>query len=277
MKQIGTAVVAVVVLATASAGWPPAVAYAGPIGSESSPEPHYQLIDLGTFGGPNSAETQEFPYINDRGTVVGFADTATPDDTDEGFAFHAFRWRNGVMTDLGTLPGGVNSVANVINNNDVAVGSSENAAREGVAVKWTRNGRIVPLGSLGGGLGFATDINDRGQIVGLAANAIPDSHGWLGPTQAHAFLWENGVMRDLGTLGGADSGAFFINRRGQVAGASTIASTPDPSTGEFTVDSVPLAARTDARPRHSGRNQRICHRAQQSRASGRRVQDHRQR
>jgi len=236
MKQIGTAAVAVIVLATASAGWRPAVAYAGPLGSEARSGPHYQLIDLGTFGGPNSAETQEFPYINDRGTVVGFADTATPDDTDEGFAYHAFRWRNGVMTDLGTLRGGMNSVANVVNNNDVAVGSSENAARERVAVMWTRNGQIVPLGSLGGRLGFATDINDRGQIVGLAANAIPDPHGWLGPTQTHAFLWENGVMRDLGTLGGPDSGAFFVNQRGQVAGASTTTSTPDPSTGEVTVD-----------------------------------------
>src|SRR4051794_10180237 len=235
MKQMGTAAVALIALVTASAASTSAAAYAAPLGSGSRSGPHYKLIDLGTFGGPNSAETQEFPYINDRGTVVGFADTAVPDDTDEGFGFHAFRWRNGVMTDLGTLPGGVNSVANVVNNNDVAVGYSENAAREGVAVMWTRNGRIVPLGALGGRLGLATDINDRGQIVGLAANAVPDSHGWLGATQSHAFLWEKGVMRDLGTLGGADSGAFFINERGQVAGASTTTSAPDPNTGELTV------------------------------------------
>jgi probable HAF family extracellular repeat protein len=236
MKQIGTAVLAVVALVTATAASTPAVAYAGPLSAQSRQGPHYRLIDLGTLGGPNSAETNEFPYINNRGTVVGFADTATRDDTDEGFAYHAFRWRKGVMTDLGTLPGGVNSIANVVNNNDVAVGFSENSAGEGVAVMWTRNGRIVSLGSLGGRLGFATDINDRGQIVGLAANAIPDSHGWLGPTQTHAFLWENGVMRDLGTLGGPDSGAFFINQRGQVAGSSFTTSTPDPSTGNLVLD-----------------------------------------
>ena len=54
--------------------------------------PRYKLIDLGTLGGPNSAETLEFPFINNRGMVVGFADTATPDPTNPGgFLPHAFR------------------------------------------------------------------------------------------------------------------------------------------------------------------------------------------
>src|SRR5689334_24215496 len=109
MKQRGTAGFAVIALVTATVAWTPTIAYAGPATSPSGQGPHYRLIDLGTFGGPNSAETQEFPYINDRGTVVGFADTATPDNSDEGFTYHAFRWRKGVLTDLGTLPGGRNS------------------------------------------------------------------------------------------------------------------------------------------------------------------------
>jgi probable HAF family extracellular repeat protein len=237
MKQIGTAAVAVIALVTATAASTPTVAHAGPHRSESRQGPHYRLIDLGTFGGPNSAETQEFPYISNRGTVVGYADTTTPDNTDEGFAFHAFRWRKGVMTDLGTLPGGVNSVANVVNNEDVAVGFSEDAARAGVAVKWTRSGRIVRLGTLGGTFGFAADINDHGQIIGPAANTVPDPYSIFGwPTQTRAFLWEKGVMRDLGTLGGPDAAAFFINKRGQVAGESFTDSTPNASTGNLTRD-----------------------------------------
>jgi probable HAF family extracellular repeat protein len=45
----------------------------------------------GTFGHPDS--------INDGGDVVGFATTACDK------VGHAFLWRNGVMTDLGTADG----------------------------------------------------------------------------------------------------------------------------------------------------------------------------
>ena len=42
-----------------------------------------------------------------------------------------------------------------------------------------------------------------------------------GPTaQWHAFIWQNGVLTDLRTLGGAESFANGINHLGQVAGYS---------------------------------------------------------
>jgi len=49
---------------------------------------------------------------------------------------------------------------------------------------------------------------------------------WIGQTatgQDHGFEWENGVITDLGMLGGASSKAFAINERGQVVGESQTA------------------------------------------------------
>ena len=86
--------------------------------------------------------------------------------------------------------------------------------------------RIVDLGTLdtthngGGGGSQAWAVNSLGQVVGFSRTGIgePAPYG-----AQHAFVWEQGVITDLGTLGGApneQSTARFINERGQIVGWS---------------------------------------------------------
>ena len=217
---------------------------------------HYRLVDLGTLGGPNSTISDTLVPMNRTGTVVGAADTLIHDPFDpncvvaeECLVLHTFQWRNGILTDLGALTNGASSLPNAINGAGVAVGISENGLidpqsvfpPEFDAVVW-KNGRIIDLGTLGGTFSLASDINDKNQVVGFALNTLPDSFfmdecgGGPMPTQMRAFIWQEGnAMQDLGTLGGPDSCALWINHNGQVAGHSFVNSTPNSATGIPTV------------------------------------------
>ena len=216
---------------------------------------HYKLIDLGTFGGPASYISNDpsgdgaaSGILSPRGNVVGEADTSVPDphpafcSNPDCFVGHAFQSQNGILIDLGALPGVNSSFANWISPGGLIVGLSQNGAIDpllGVpeidAVLW-KDGEIVNLGTIEGGYeSNAFAVNDRGQVAGVFLNTIPDPFSPFG-LQVRAFLWQNGVMEDLGTLGGPEASAYFMNERGQVAGTSFINSIPNPNTGIPTLD-----------------------------------------
>jgi probable HAF family extracellular repeat protein len=69
---------------------------------------------------------------------------------------------------------------------------------------------VTDIGTLGGDVSFAADINNAGQVVGQEFLA--------GDTIAHAVAWKNGVSTDLGTLGGANSFAEANNNSGVIVG-----------------------------------------------------------
>ena len=215
-------------------------------------QPHYIVEDMGTFGGPQSFffSAPVVDSVNNRGTVVGGADTDLPDPyapncfSPDCYILHAFKWKNGVLTDLGTLPGGYSSTAYWVNEKGLIMGGSENGfidpitgLPEQVAVLWKNDGEIVNLGTLGGSFSFANAMNNRGHVIGLALNTVPDPYSFLGlGTETHGFVWRNGYMEDLGTLGGPDSWGAAINERNQVVGWSYTNSTPNPVTGIPTQD-----------------------------------------
>jgi probable HAF family extracellular repeat protein len=208
----------------------------------------YKLVEIGTFGGPNSYFTFISRPLNNHGVATGFSDTPAavnpPFCLVDCFLTHAFLREDSAITDLGALPGIGGSFVNDINGHGVVTGMSLNGGSDPMlglpyfdAVLW-KDGKITDLGTFGGPLSYAGAINDHDQVVGFALNSTPDSFD-LGdscqnfpmPTQMRAFIWHRGVMRDLGTLGGTDSCALFINESGQVAGNSFTNSTVNPGTG----------------------------------------------
>jgi len=223
--------------------------------------PRYKLVDLGTLGGRASYVNPPWSLgapnqMNRHGVTVGSAATWVPTSFGCPFCngldgqvfnvFHAFKWSGGVLKDLGALPGELtNSVATSINSEGSVIGHSENGKidpltglREIRAVVW-QSGHIQNLGTFGGNHSFVSEINNRGQVIGLALNTIPDPVSFLGfffygstnSTQTRAFLWQDGHKRDLGTLGGPDAVPNRINDRGEVTGGATIDSVPNPTTG----------------------------------------------
>jgi probable HAF family extracellular repeat protein len=216
----------------------------------------YQLIDLGTFGGSSSYFVGVGAHaLNKHGVAAGGADTPTPDPyapncfNPECLIGHTFVFEDGQTIDLGSLPGTNNSAPNDINAKGVVAGISENGMidpitglPETIAVVW-KNGQIIDLGTFGGNFSYANAINDRGQVAGFALNTTPDSFGFaalcMNPPfgqQQQAFIWRDGVMQNLGTLGGPDSCALWVNQKGQAAGHSLTNAIINPVTGFPTVD-----------------------------------------
>jgi probable HAF family extracellular repeat protein len=164
------------------------------------------MVDLGTIRGGFESYAAG---VNDAGVVAGDSFTETWD-------YHAFRWENGVMTDLGTL-GGTYSDSVVVNAMGWVVGVSTTVGdAEQHGFVW-HDGAMHDLGTLGGTYSSVSAVNAHGQVVGDSVNAAGD---------VHAFMWQNGVMTDLNSLLPANSGwvlesASFVNDVGQVVGVGT--------------------------------------------------------
>jgi probable HAF family extracellular repeat protein len=124
---------------------------------------------------------------------------------------HAFLWKNGTVTDLGSF-GGNFTMASAVNGSGQVVGRSTPSDGLVRAFLW-QNGAITRLGEPATYSSVANGINVSGQVVGRITADSP-----------HAALWQNGLLTDLGTLGGTSSEAFGINAAGRIVGYSSVAS-----------------------------------------------------
>jgi len=114
--------------------------------------------------------------------------------------------------ELGTLGCAV-SQAKVVNRAGQVVVTSRDALGRTWAFLWQENVGIVDLKPLTGVNTSANDVNENGEITGGGDTGFGDFH---------AYLLSEGTSFDLGTLGGNESEALAVNRRGQVAGHSRI-------------------------------------------------------
>jgi probable HAF family extracellular repeat protein len=128
-----------------------------------------------------------------------------------------------VVTDLGTL-GGTFSIAFGINDKGQIDGLSTTPGDQVTHGFFLENGVMTDMGTLGGPNSQALfGPGEPFQATGLAENGIPDPNGedfcGLGTNLICLnFVWQNGVMTPLSTLGGNNAQGSDINAQGQIAG-----------------------------------------------------------
>ena len=197
------------------------------------PTARYTISYLSTLGGSRNRPSG----ISNSGWIAGFVNR--PGNATRVAAL----WRKGSLDTLGTL-GGPNSIVQWpgISNNGLVAGIAETADPDLLNEQWSctaflpsvtgkiclgffyENGVMTPLPTLGGYQGFASGVNNSGQVVGWAETPVHD------PTcnapqvlQFRAVLWEprKGTTRELPPLpGDSTSAATAINDQGQVVGIS---------------------------------------------------------
>ena len=185
------------------------------------------LQDLGTLPGGYNSFAQS---ISRNGSVAGVSENGAIDPFFGVPEVHAVLWQNNGhgITDLGTLEGGFESTALSVNDRAQVVGFALNTIPDFLfgeqvrAFRWQK-GVMQDLGTLGTGTdAFAFFLNERGQVAGNSFTNTTLNPVTGIPTQ-DPFLWENGTMTDLGTLGGTLGFPNALNDRGQVVGQSNLA------------------------------------------------------
>jgi probable HAF family extracellular repeat protein len=174
------------------------------------PAPRYTLVDLHTAGAARSVAYS----INGLGQVVGGYGPYTAVFKGAYYNNQPFIYKDGTKTLVDRI-GSSASWAWGIGDGGHLAGAIWPDEKRIHAALFAPEG-IVDLGTFGGNMSLAFDVNAHGDVVGWAENGLIENQ---------AFLYSNSQMINLGTLGGDSSEARAINDRGQVVGYSEYSKT----------------------------------------------------
>ncbi len=177
----------------------------GTLGLSQDVYADFEIIDLGLL----EDDIQNFPGdINDSGEITG--NSARPNN------LSGYHWKNGVLTDIGTL-GSITNVGD-INEAGQIVGESQPSDRGGSAISWDLENGLQDLGQdlvefPGATNSAARVINDFGVIAGSVSL----------PFRIRAVMWHPDPVigiQDLGDIGNNPTVVLStdINNAGQIVG-----------------------------------------------------------
>jgi probable HAF family extracellular repeat protein len=202
----------------------------------NNPNTRYIIHDLGVFGS-NPAAPGGPLVITNSGWISGAAGVG-PGGTDPE---HAVLYHGGKIIDVGAPGLGGNSMGYGVNESGVTAGEAEDpslglsttedfcgfqafgfssAPTPCIPFVWQK-GQMVPLPTLGGVNGAATEINSSGMIGGYAETTTVDPD--CPAPQKYQFkpaVWSHGAVQALPTGDDMEGGVWAINDLGQMAGAS---------------------------------------------------------
>ncbi len=206
--------------------------------------PELGMRDLGALAANSNSRGR---YINARGDVAG-------ESTRQSSAWLPFFWSETTAMLCVCLDGMREGYVQGLNDQGQVLAWARFSFTDERAYLWTVGGGPAELGSLGGTFTSGIDLNNAGQVIGVAADpqdrAIPfiwsEATGLvpfqpLGPDVSYQlrdlndrgqiagdysrggmsrpFLWSADTgFQDLGTLGGQWGYAYYVNEAGQVLG-----------------------------------------------------------
>jgi probable HAF family extracellular repeat protein len=176
----------------------------------------FEILDLNDL---NETDIAFLFSINNDGVITGTSNLGNPGTSKTV----ATTWINGRATSLGLVPGDHYSEGATTNLIGQSVGVSNFVEKLGHIIRiyptavFFENGQVTELESLVQSgedwtLMYANDINDFGQIIGWGRDNSTE--------EIVSFLFEDGILTELGTLGGYATQPYAMNNAGHVIGQS---------------------------------------------------------